>query len=77
MVDGVDDVLIGDAMLARRVVNLHTAVKGITKLSFAQLRSAFPVLKNPANNHRAVALTFDEFHYAFSNTMSDEDAIAA
>jgi pimeloyl-ACP methyl ester carboxylesterase len=53
------------------------AVKGITKLPFAQLKSAFPVLKNPANNHRAVALTPHEFHYAFTNTMSDEDSQAA
>ena len=53
------------------------AVKGITKLPFAQLKSAFPVLKNPANNHRAVALTPSEFHYAFANTMSDEDSRAA
>ena len=53
------------------------AVKGITKLPFAQLKSAFPVLKNPANNHRAVALTSSEFHYAFTNTMSDEESQAA
>jgi pimeloyl-ACP methyl ester carboxylesterase len=53
------------------------AVKGITKLPFAQLKSAFPVLKNPANNHRAVALTPSEFHYAFTNTMSDEESQAA
>jgi pimeloyl-ACP methyl ester carboxylesterase len=53
------------------------AVKGITKLPFAQLKSAFPVLKNPANNHRVVALTPHEFHYAFTNTMSDEDSQAA
>jgi hypothetical protein len=26
MVDGVEDVLIGDAVLARRVVNLHTLI---------------------------------------------------
>jgi pimeloyl-ACP methyl ester carboxylesterase len=53
------------------------AVKGITKLPFAQLKSAFPVLKNPANNHRAVALTLGEFQYAFTNTMSEEDSQAA
>jgi pimeloyl-ACP methyl ester carboxylesterase len=53
------------------------AVKGITKLPFAQLKSAFPVLKNPANNHRAVALTPSEFHYAFTNTMSEEESQAA
>jgi pimeloyl-ACP methyl ester carboxylesterase len=53
------------------------AVKGITRLPFSTLKSAFPVLKSPANNHRAVSLTFDEFKYAFASTMSDEDAMAA
>jgi alpha-beta hydrolase superfamily lysophospholipase len=49
-------------------------VKGITKLPFSTLKSAFPVLKSPANNHRAVALTFPEFQYAFTNTMGEQDA---
>jgi alpha-beta hydrolase superfamily lysophospholipase len=53
------------------------AVKGITKLPFSTLRSGFPVLKSPANKHHAVALTFEEFHYAFTNTMDDDDAKAA
>ena len=35
---------------------------------------AFPVLKNPLNNHRAVMLTPEEFHYAFTNTMSEEES---
>ena len=52
-------------------------VRGIVKLPFAQLKSGFPVLKNPANNHRAVTLTFDEFRYAFANTMTEEAARAA
>jgi len=50
-------------------------VKGITKLPFSSLKSAFPVLKNPFNNHRAVPLTPEEFHYAFTNTMSEEDSL--
>jgi pimeloyl-ACP methyl ester carboxylesterase len=50
------------------------AVKGITTLPFSQLKSGFPILKNPANNHRAVALTFDEFRYGFANTMPEEAA---
>jgi pimeloyl-ACP methyl ester carboxylesterase len=50
------------------------AVKGITKLPFSQLKSGFPILKNPANNHRAVALTFDEFRYGFANTMTEAAA---
>ena len=53
------------------------AVKGITKLPLAQLKSAFPVLKSPANAHRAVALTLDEFHYAFTNTLGDDETRAA
>ena len=52
-------------------------VRGITKLPFSTLKSGFPVLKNPANKHRAVALTFEEFHYSFTNTMSEDDAMAA
>jgi alpha-beta hydrolase superfamily lysophospholipase len=35
------------------------------------------VLKNPANNHRAVMLTLDEFHSAFANTLDDAQAKVA
>ena len=49
-------------------------VKGITKLPFSELKSGFPILKNPANVHHAVPLTFEEFHYAFTNTMSKDEA---
>ena len=49
-------------------------VKGILKLPLSQLRAGFPVLKNPLNRHRAVPITADEFHYAFTNTLSDEES---
>jgi pimeloyl-ACP methyl ester carboxylesterase len=52
------------------------SVRGVTKLPLSTLRSAFPVLKNPANNHRAVALSAEQFHYAFTNTMSEEESAA-
>jgi alpha-beta hydrolase superfamily lysophospholipase len=52
-------------------------VRGITKLPFSSLKSGFPVLKSPANKHRAVALTFAEFHYSFTNTMGEDAAMAA
>jgi len=52
-------------------------LKGIFRLPWASLKSAFPVLKNPANSHRAVPLTPDEFHYAFANTLSAEASLAA
>lgn len=52
-------------------------VKGIFRLPWSAFKSAFPGLKNPANRHRTVLLTPEEFHYAFTNTMSDEASRAA
>jgi pimeloyl-ACP methyl ester carboxylesterase len=51
-------------------------LKGMLALPASTLRSGFPVLKNPANRHRAVPLTPKEFHYAFTNTLSDDDSLA-
>jgi pimeloyl-ACP methyl ester carboxylesterase len=52
------------------------AVKGITKLPLSTLRSAWPVLKSPANRHKTVMLSPEEFHYAFTNTMTEEESQA-
>jgi pimeloyl-ACP methyl ester carboxylesterase len=51
-------------------------VKGLLALPASTLKTGFPVLKNPANNHRAVPLTPEEFHYAFTNTLNDEESLA-
>jgi len=51
--------------------------EGIRVSPLSQVRSLFPALRNPANIHRAVAFTPDEFHYAFANTLSAEDSRAA
>jgi pimeloyl-ACP methyl ester carboxylesterase len=40
----------------------------------SQLKSAFPVLKNPANRHKAVGLTPEQWHYAFTNGFSEEES---
>jgi pimeloyl-ACP methyl ester carboxylesterase len=50
-------------------------VKGIILLPFSTLRVSFPALSNPTNNHRAVALTPEQFHYAFTNTLSEEQSL--
>jgi alpha-beta hydrolase superfamily lysophospholipase len=52
-------------------------VKGVLRLPVAQLRSAFPVLRNPANRKRTVELTPRQFHYAFTNTMGTDEAETA
>lgn len=52
-------------------------VKGILLLPFSTLKVSFPALSNPANNHRAVPLTPEQFHYAFGNTLSEEESLKA
>jgi len=49
-------------------------VKGILILPFSSLKVAFPALRNPANAHRAQALTPEQFHYAFTNTLGEEES---
>jgi alpha-beta hydrolase superfamily lysophospholipase len=71
------EILLDRGLGAAGVAIDAAGVRGITKLPFSTLRSGFPILKSPLNRHRAVPLTFDEFHYSFTNTMSDGDAKAA
>jgi alpha-beta hydrolase superfamily lysophospholipase len=44
--------------------------EGILVVPVSQIRASFPVLRNPANRHRAVPFTPEQFHYAFTNTLS-------
>ena len=48
--------------------------RGVLPLPISALRSAFPILGNPANRHRAVPLTYEQFRYAFANAVSEEEA---
>jgi pimeloyl-ACP methyl ester carboxylesterase len=48
--------------------------RGVLPLPIPALRSSMPVLRNPANRKRAVALTYPQFRYAFANTSSEEEA---
>ena len=50
--------------------------EGVRALPLSQLKSTFPVFKNPANRHRAVGLTHEQWQYAFTNTFSEEDSRA-
>jgi pimeloyl-ACP methyl ester carboxylesterase len=52
-------------------------VRGIVRLPWSQLKAGFPVLKSPANFHKATEFTPEQFHYAFTNTLSEPDAKAA
>ena len=50
--------------------------EGVRTTPLSQLKSTFPVFKNPANRHRAVPLTYEQWHYAFTNTFSEEESRA-
>lgn len=56
-------------------VALNSApTEGVRALPLSQVRSTFPVLKNPANRHRAVGFTLEQWRYAFTNTgFTDEE----
>ncbi len=51
--------------------------EGVRVTPLSQAKSLFPALKNPANIRRAVGFTPEEFHFAFTNTLSREDSDAA
>jgi pimeloyl-ACP methyl ester carboxylesterase len=50
--------------------------EGVAVVPLSQVKATFPVLKKPANRHRAVWFTHDQWHYAFANTFSEEQSRA-
>jgi non-heme chloroperoxidase len=67
-------IMAGRSVCAASVAIDPAPFRGVLPLPFSALKSAFPVLGNPANRHRAVPLTFDQFRYAFANAVSDDEA---
>lgn len=68
-------ILLDRGLGAAGVAIAPAPVKGILFLPFSTLKVSLPVLANPANNHRAVPLTPEQFHYAFTNNMSEEESL--
>lgn len=59
-------------------VTLHSApVKGVYRLPLSSLRSSFAVLRRPATRDRTVALSPQQWRYAFANTLTETEAEAA
>jgi pimeloyl-ACP methyl ester carboxylesterase len=48
--------------------------RGVLPLPISALRSASPVLGNPANRNRAVPLTYEQFRYGFANAVGEDEA---
>lgn len=67
-------ILAGRGLAKASVAIDPAAFRGVLPLPFSALKSASPVLGNPANVHRAVPLTFPQFRYAFANALSEDEA---
>jgi non-heme chloroperoxidase len=48
--------------------------RGVLPLPLSALKSASPVIGNPANHGRAVPLTYEQFRYAFANAVTEDEA---
>jgi pimeloyl-ACP methyl ester carboxylesterase len=48
--------------------------EGVRVVPLSQVRSVFPVLKNPANRHKAVGFNLDQWTYSFTNTFTPEES---
>lgn len=67
-----------DRGLGAAGVALHpTPPKGVFGVPMSALHSTFTVLHHPANRKKTVALTPEQWHYGFTNTLTDEESAAA
>jgi non-heme chloroperoxidase len=72
---GLLTLMIADRGLAAASVAISPApFRGVLPLPISALRSAAPVLSNPANRGRAVPLTYAQFRFAFANAVPENEA---
>lgn len=61
--------------LAKAAVAISPApFRGVLPLPFSVLKATWPVLSNPANRGRALALTYKQFRYGFANAVPEDEA---
>ncbi len=70
----VTQMLAGRGLSAASVAIDPAPFRGVLPLPPSALRSAAPVLRNPANRARAVSLTFEQFNYGWTNALEESEA---
>jgi pimeloyl-ACP methyl ester carboxylesterase len=70
----ITQMLAGRGLSAASVAIDPAPFRGVLPLPLSSLRAASVVLGNPANYHRAVPLTYDQFRYSFANAVDEEEA---
>ena len=71
--------LLAQILAGRGLAKVSVAIdpapfRGVLPLPFSALKSAWPVLHNPANRKRAIPLTFEQFRFGFANAVSETEA---
>lgn len=71
--------LLAQILAGRGLASVTVAIdpapfRGVLPLPISTLRASSPVLRNPANRHRAVPLTYEQFRYAFANAVGEDEA---
>jgi pimeloyl-ACP methyl ester carboxylesterase len=67
-------IVAGRGLTAAAVAIDPAPFRGVLPLPISALRSAFPVLGNPLNRGKAIALTFDQFRYGWANALDESEA---
>src|SRR3979411_1606367 len=67
-------ILAGRGLASATVAIDPAPFRGVLPLPLSALKSAWPVLGNPANRSRAVPLTFEQFRFAFANAVTEAEA---
>lgn len=71
---GIVQILLDRNLGAAGVCLAGVPAKGVLRLPIQALIASSPVLLNPANLKRTVALTFEQFRYSFANVMPEPEA---
>ena len=71
--------LLAQILAGRGLASVTVAIdpapfRGVLPLPLSSLKSAWPVLGNPANRNRAIPLTYEQFRYGFANAVSEDEA---
>src|SRR3954467_6044561 len=67
-------IIAGRGLSAATVAIDPAPFRGVLPLPLSALKSGAPVLHNPANHHRAVPLTYEQFRYGFANAVTEDEA---
>jgi len=67
-------ILAGRGLSAATVAIDPAPFRGVLPLPFSALKSAWPVLGNPANRNRAIPLTYEQFRFGFANAVPESEA---